>query len=318
MLERLLSEIEPGRVRLILASDPTRLFDEMETLSVESLNHDRPTPQLVGCAWESLPLLSELISDVLDALAETALACWPNWYAESPRQRFGIRSSRGRSPAEFLSVETLRSFRVPVLEPWLRAAIDCCARHQLPRPSGFTDPVQAAQLTLAIDPARFVLLLVATAAEQSSERLDGLARAAEWFARATNVPVAVVVPDSLAGNPALDSISFDALQIEDKSGDRYSLHASEDLCTTDFRSVDVRQTGRPSDGSDEIGGQLTSTSSAAPVKPPDRSRLFVWPLQGVPHPRSEGEQLLARRLRQDDELGPLFEFNQSVRTSRGA
>jgi very-short-patch-repair endonuclease len=40
----------------------------------------------------------------------------------------------------------------------------------------------------------------------------------------------------------------------------------------------------------------------------------VWPVQGRPHPYSPGEQLLARKLGDEPTLGPLFTFNQRVRT----
>jgi len=317
MLKRVLSEIEPGHVRLVLAGDPARVFGQIETLAAAKADGDQDTSQFVGCVWESLPTVSQLIPDVLDALAETALACWPNWYATSPRQRFETRPSSIRKPSDLLCVETLRNARVPALEPWLRAAMVCCEADQPPRPTGFADAVQAAQLGLAIDPARLILLLATTEAEQPVERLDGLARAAEWLARATEASVAVVVPASLAGNAALDSISFDALRSEDEIQDSTPRLTAENGRRTDVLSNAARQrTGGPLCQSEDSADAPTSTSFAPQHLQPERSRVFVWPLQGVPHPRSEGEQLLARRLRQDDELGPLFEFNQSVATSR--
>ena len=50
----------------------------------------------------------------------------------------------------------------------------------------------------------------------------------------------------------------------------------------------------------------------------ERPRLLISPFHGRPHPNSEGEQLLAKRLDGDDELAGLFRFNQSVTTSRGS
>lgn len=48
--------------------------------------------------------------------------------------------------------------------------------------------------------------------------------------------------------------------------------------------------------------------------PEDGPEITIWPNCGRPHPFSPGEQLLAKRLRDDLELGPLFAFNQRVRT----
>ncbi len=48
-----------------------------------------------------------------------------------------------------------------------------------------------------------------------------------------------------------------------------------------------------------------------------RSRVSVTPLIGYPNPMSRAEQLLAKRLGQDDMLSPLFEFNIQVATRNG-
>jgi len=62
-----------------------------------------------------------------------------------------------------------------------------------------------------------------------------------------------------------------------------------------------------------------------PVSPPGEKRVaqepdeavhVVWPVAGIPHPLSPGEQKLARGLLRDPELAGLFEFNQPVDTAR--
>jgi very-short-patch-repair endonuclease len=50
------------------------------------------------------------------------------------------------------------------------------------------------------------------------------------------------------------------------------------------------------------------------VSSPPEATYRVSPVQGRPHPYSPGEQLLARRLNEEPILGPLFAFNQRVRT----
>ncbi|MEL7503514.1 MAG: DUF559 domain-containing protein [Cyanobacteria bacterium J06554_6] len=56
---------------------------------------------------------------------------------------------------------------------------------------------------------------------------------------------------------------------------------------------------------------------ANPLAPAaEESKHTVYPVQGRPHPFSPGEQRLAQRLAQDDELAVLFGFNQSVQTVR--
>jgi very-short-patch-repair endonuclease len=59
--------------------------------------------------------------------------------------------------------------------------------------------------------------------------------------------------------------------------------------------------------------------SVAPASEPalEESKHVLCPILGRPHPGSPGEQLLARRLARDAELGPLFGFNQRVATVFG-
>ena len=45
-------------------------------------------------------------------------------------------------------------------------------------------------------------------------------------------------------------------------------------------------------------------------------KVRIWPIHGRPHPLSPGEQLLAKYLGHDRDLGTLFEFNQLIETAR--
>ena len=207
MFNDLLADLDVAQTRLILTDSPIGLLNRLED--------DAPTDrQLVGCVWDRLPVLDSLRRDTLTALAQTAMSCWPRWYFNVPDQRFGVEQNDATDTDQFLSREALRAARVPVVEPWLRAAIRCCRDSRLPTPNGFADAVHAAQLALAIDPSKLLLLLVVTSPEPADERLDGLARTAEWLARTTAAPVAVIVPASLVGNTSLDNISFGAVRVD--------------------------------------------------------------------------------------------------------
>lgn len=54
------------------------------------------------------------------------------------------------------------------------------------------------------------------------------------------------------------------------------------------------------------------------TRPGPRPRIAVAPLIGLPHPLSRGEQMLARRLAQDEMLAGLFQFNIRVETRAGS
>ena len=61
------------------------------------------------------------------------------------------------------------------------------------------------------------------------------------------------------------------------------------------------------------------STSQKPIESPPKqeSRVSVFPLIGQPHPLSRGEQLLAKRLAQDEMLAGLFQFNIRVATQNG-
>lgn len=80
-----------------------------------------------------------------------------------------------------------------------------------------------------------------------------------------------------------------------------ALPESEALANVDFASL-------------TLGRESPPVREAAEEK----QNLLVWPLLGVPHPNSPGEQLLASRLCRDAELGPLFCFNQRITTLPGS
>jgi len=61
------------------------------------------------------------------------------------------------------------------------------------------------------------------------------------------------------------------------------------------------------------------STSRIPIESPPKkdSHVSVFPLIGQPHPWSRGEQLLAKRLEQDEMLAGLFQFNIRVATQNG-
>ncbi|ESA33983.1 hypothetical protein N836_19115 [Leptolyngbya sp. Heron Island J] len=53
-----------------------------------------------------------------------------------------------------------------------------------------------------------------------------------------------------------------------------------------------------------------------PTAVPQETKYTIFPIHGRPHPFSPGEQKLAVLLGQDDELAPLFKFNQQLQSVR--
>ena len=63
--------------------------------------------------------------------------------------------------------------------------------------------------------------------------------------------------------------------------------------------------------------QWSDENGLTPPEEKAADRPWLAPVRGIPHPLSETEQRLAKALARDEELAPLFGFNQFVDTVRG-
>ncbi len=149
-------------------------------------DQDRNGLRVVLCNWGEVPKPDEALSQVIDALARTALSLWPNWY--------GVQ----RSDSQAHPRSILASTRCAVSAPWLEAAANRCRAGKTPRLAKFANAIQAAQLALAIEPERLHIVLALSAVHSESESLLCFARAAEWLAKETQARVIAVVPSRLA------------------------------------------------------------------------------------------------------------------------
>lgn len=278
----LLETARPGGVRLVRCPNVARTLTELEILG-EGEPDDR---RFVACSWEEPPAVPGVIDAVVEAMADAALALWPAWYARDGKPN-------GLGMVDRLDADLLRGARQAVATVWLRAAAERCRSERRPLPDGFPLAVHASQLALAIEPRRLFLVFCVTGEAPRRERLYGLARAAEWFARETAATVFVLVPAALPEQGEWDNINFDQVWLDRRE---------DAVVQPPPAGEDGTHRVQPAPGTAE-GGRATGS-------------FWIWPLQGVPHPNSEGEQLLAARLGRDAELAGLFEFNQPVRTVR--
>jgi very-short-patch-repair endonuclease len=194
MIETLLEGIRLGEVRLVRCQDVADMLAHLRIWG----DQDRNGLRVVLCNWGEVPKPDEALSQVIDALARTALSLWPNWY--------GVQ----RSDSQAHPRSILASTRCAVSAPWLEAAANRCRAGKTPRLAKFANAIQAAQLALAIEPERLHIVLALSAVHSESESLLCFARAAEWLAKETQARVIAVVPSRLAGGVALDSINFRA------------------------------------------------------------------------------------------------------------
>ncbi len=256
-LERLI--LPPaGRARTIFA--PPGLLDGVRSALEDRAVASAGEFRLVAIRYDLVPPARTLIDDAIDRLADAALALY------STEDEDADDDNVNNAP-----------FSQDVSIPWRKAARELLRQGKPPRPRGFPPAFHAAQLAPLLDPSPLLLALVVHDETPPPEALLGLARVAEWLANKPGARVVLIVPESLASSPALDSVNFEATHVRAREP----------------ASVETIEHGS------------------------NASRVSVSPLIGQPNPRSKGEMLLADRLKRHPELAGLFRFNVHVPTVRG-
>ncbi|MDX1605011.1 MAG: DUF559 domain-containing protein [Candidatus Competibacterales bacterium] len=189
----------PGRIKVILCAGVEQALAGLESRFQRADSGQR----LVTLSLTLLPRLEPLLDESLAKMAGIALAVWPRWY--------GIEDERLAATGPIGDPTALPGTgRGTPSGAWLRAAAACCRSGRPPLPAGFPRSLQAEQLALALAPEDLLLCLAVECPDAPPDRLYGFARAAEWLAQHTRARVLALLPESLAGKTALDSILYDA------------------------------------------------------------------------------------------------------------
>lgn len=161
---------------------------------------------------------------------------------------------------------------------WALAALARAERGLPPRVPGIAREVEIAQLWRTIR-SQGLVLAFAIWRLLSDDEVAALVQALEWIARHSGLAVAALFPHKVADGSPLERILYGAPV---------------------FEEADVPSSEFPS----EAAGSPDS--------------VWVGPVRGKPHPLSPAEQRMAKMLARDEELAPLFAFNQLIEASRGA
>jgi very-short-patch-repair endonuclease len=221
---------------------------------------------------------------MLAALAQVALADWPFWYeAELPAQITTNAFERDLQLRHHLRAISRQHLNVS--QSWLRQAARRCLRSEPPIEPSVSREIQAGQLLLAVAASKLVIVLGPGPGAADSGAAS-LVAVAEWFNRVTGALLILLLPLSWKDHPAVQRTAYESLQIDPPTLDRETGPTGIGYFSNDSSPC----------------GAVTFTAS---------------PLPGRPHPNSDAEQRLYRRIIADDELSPLLEFNQSVSVDLG-
>lgn len=273
-----LRPLPTGRAACVFAEDIDEAVEEIE----QALTCERSTPTVVRLDWEPMPPLLDELELSVRALASAARSLWPAIYANAETRE--LAETWQNAHAELLVTSATRFPGVSFAAA--RAIVDACAAGREPRFGSLPLSERVRQLALAIDPRHLVLVLAVRDPSPPEHRLLPFARGAEWLAQYSGARVVAVVRRELQGRAYLDHITYRSTTLRSR------------LPLPELRNVEA------------TGAESTRERARGDVAPD----VTVSPTIGRPHPNSEAEQLLYRRIQADDELQPLFSFNQIVQT----
>jgi hypothetical protein len=220
-----------------------------------------------------------IVEQVIDLLAKTARQLWPNWFTDVSFA--GCRDDTlGRLAAGVIARDA--AGKIAGLSPsWAEAAARLALEHRTPRVSGTLAAVELGQLARTISRCGLVLVSDVDAAARMGPNPAALVHALEWIAQHSYGAVVALFSELPPHEPPFDRMLYGARRVIAELG------AEPDLTEPDATGAAVHE-------------------------------AWIAPWRGLPHPLSEIEQLLARAVGADTELGPLFVFNQFVDTVRGS
>lgn len=298
MIHRLLSDSSPGEVTVFSTSRVRRRLNAIEV----SVPDDSDLTLLVGRIWERIPERERLIRDILELLGRSALTAWPRWYDESvPLLRNNQSDSTGvDSDTVLLRAGQCRN----VLPGWLQRAARRCKAGRIPLLKRYSAELQLRQLALAMSWQRFVLLLAIDTQTLGDGEAKCFADVSTWAARLADLRIGVLLDERLLDCRGLETIAYRAHSLDPEQTPRRAKREGSSGPPTDFAGA--------ADGE----GAGCDETEKRPRRRASRHR-FAWPVIGVPHPFSPGEQRLSQSFDATTDLQGLFRHNWPITISTG-
>jgi len=176
---------------------------------------------------------------------------------------------------------------------WFEKAANLCRENLNPLPQGFSKQIQVQELSRSALPLDLIIVLSLHNKSVDQKNIFSFVKACQWIASISSAKVAVLIPPELSDLEEIEAISYGALRF-------YK------LCRLN----------------NEVVFQYSNkTHSVIWEREPgmDHGKKEPHPLpeEGVPHPLSCGELVIASIMAADPELSALFEFNRKVTTFHG-
>lgn len=276
-LDTWLHQVEPGRPASVFTDDVADTHTALEQIAESETEPAR----VVTLSWQRVPALGNELGLLVTALAKATLELFPSLYGLTQT----TRTRWTQSDLETAAHEISRRIP-PVLGAACRQILAACHRGQPPDIKKLSNSEQVHQLALAIEPSKLVILIAVHDAAASKSSLRALAQGAEWLASNTRSRVILVLPTALSTASELDHVTYTA-------------------CV--FSSPTTPKIDAP---------PAAPLDSAIKPKPGDaiEPQISISSVVGQPHPGSDAERIMYDMICADPELGPLFSYNQHIRT----
>jgi very-short-patch-repair endonuclease len=150
----------------------------------------------------------QIVQQVADILAETALRVWPSWFTDV---NFGDcrDDTLGREAARVM-VRKIANEIPAVLRPWAETAVTSALSGRKPRVPGTVTAVEIAQLCLAINRAGLILIIDMESARAPT---TAIVHALEWVSQNARAAVVALFAELPANAPPFDRILHGAVCI---------------------------------------------------------------------------------------------------------
>ncbi|MGO9170764.1 MAG: endonuclease domain-containing protein [Rhodomicrobium sp.] len=284
-LEKILFGTARGQVKALVGPDLDLVRHWLDSQELPDLQR----PILLLDRIERIPSVGKLLDMYVATLADAALRLWPIWYTDTDFARFDKSSIGLHGIHATIHGLTAQDFGVSPL--WAQRAVAQALNARAPVLQEFNAADQLHQLSLAVHRHGVVLIVALEDHQASFEQLRAFSQSTIWLAQNGNVAVIVLIPASMAVNPGLDALLYDASYLENCTGQGLVAGHSP--------------------------GEVALGALAQTAGHPKELAKWLWPLIGRPHPFSPAEQQLAGALAQHSDLASLFAFNQPVATVRG-
>ena len=195
-------------------------------LALDNSDFDRDNRRALSVPLKQATSAEQIVEQVTDMLAETALRMWPMWFTDVDFGNFRD-DTLGREAAR-VAVRDIANRAPNLLRPWAEAAVMYALSGRKPRVQDLAAAVEIEQLCLAISRAGLVLIFGIDGVQAPAATL---VHALEWMSQNARVAVLAVFAELPDDASPFDRILHGAIRICQLSDENGSTSLEEETAS---------------------------------------------------------------------------------------